>query len=153
MKGATEVPTTITVIIIQYTLIKRMKCELAFPISPTYSLNVKYSSHGLPPWKHRGTVGISRTATTVLLRERRSGGELRRVRMARSHAASPTEACPGSTGHGTTVLPSSSHSLSVSGLFPDTRLWPAAAPRIFCPERSQGVGPVQLKEVCPFSMA
>lgn len=73
MKGATEVPTTITVIIIQYTLIKRMKCELAFPISPTYSLNVKYSSHGLPPWKHRGTVGISRTATTVLLRERRSG--------------------------------------------------------------------------------
>lgn len=52
MKGATEVPTTITVIIIQYTLIKRMKCELAFPISPTYSLNVEYSSHGFPPWKH-----------------------------------------------------------------------------------------------------
>lgn len=52
MKGATEVPTTITVIIIQYTLIKRMKCELAFPISPTYSLNVEYSSLGFPPWKH-----------------------------------------------------------------------------------------------------
>lgn len=80
-------------------------------------------------------------------------GELRRVQMARSHAASPTEACPGSTGHGTMVLPSSSHSLSVSGLFPDTRLRPAAAPRIFCPERSQGVGPARLKEVCTFSMA
>lgn len=59
MKGATEVPSTITVIIIQYTLIKRMKCELAFPISPTYCLNVKYSSHGLSPWKHTGAVGIS----------------------------------------------------------------------------------------------
>lgn len=65
MKGATEVPSTITVIIIQYTLIKRMKCELAFPISPTYCLNVKYSSHGLSPWKHTGAVGISHLATTT----------------------------------------------------------------------------------------
>lgn len=65
MKGATEVPSTITVIIIQYTLIKRMKYELAFPISPTYSLNFKYSSHGPSQWKHTGTVGISHMATTA----------------------------------------------------------------------------------------
>lgn len=74
MKGATEVPSTITVIIIQYTLIKRMKCELAFPISPTYCLNVKYSSHGLSPWKHTGAVGISHLATTLLPQEWRNGG-------------------------------------------------------------------------------
>lgn len=74
MKGATEVPSTITVIIIQYTLIKRMKCELAFPISPTYCLNVKYSSHGLSPWKHTGAGGISHLATTLLPQEWRNGG-------------------------------------------------------------------------------
>lgn len=74
MKGATEVPSTITVIIIQYTLIKRMKCELAFPISPTYCLNVKYSSHGLSPWKHTGAVGVSHLATALLPQEWRNGG-------------------------------------------------------------------------------
>lgn len=58
MKGAMEVPSTVTVIIIQHTLIRRMKWESAFPISPAYSL--KYSSCGL--------------STELLLQQWRNGG-------------------------------------------------------------------------------
>lgn len=133
MKGATEVPSTITVIIIQYTLIKRMKCELAFPISPTYSLNFKYSSHGLSPWKHTGTVGVSPMATPLLLQEWRNGGiwreESKKHENNRDFSYKSLLRLSGKSSE----LLSRSHSFPVSSLLPGTRMRSsAAALRIRC---------------------
>lgn len=133
MKGATEVPSTITVIIIQYTLIKRMKCELAFPISPTYSLNFKYSSHGLSPWKHTGTVGVSHMATPPLLQEWRNGGiwreESKKHENNTDFSYKSLLRLPGKSSE----LLSRSHSFLVPSLFPGTGMRSSAtALRIRC---------------------
>lgn len=110
MKGAMEVPSTVTVLIMQYTLIGRMKWELAFPISPTYSL--KYSSRGLSTellvfllwlqhcsYRSGGMEGCKEESWNIL----------------RTSQVSPTKACSGFPGRGILELTLS--------LFPGTRMW------------------------------
>lgn len=99
MKGAMEVPSTVTVIIMQYTLIRRMKWELAFPISPTYSL--KYSSRGLST---EVLVFLLWLQHCFYRSGRMEGCKEKSWNILRTSQVSPTKACSGFPGRGTLEL-------------------------------------------------